>query len=227
MQVAFLISFTFSVSKPTTTWFMPKLLKYKRGSGAYVRASIGGKFVTFQLTINGAEFLKKYGIYPDQNFDLNLLVRLRRKGDAFTHSGAVDLMDVSQDEFDFKESQELDFILPKCEVYGSFDDLDLVVLESGSEKKARILGAKARLQQIDKIILSVPLWILSKFSLAHLEQGGRIPPESPAIIKLHAWFDDDLDSRCSSVKAKTVQESLFLELEGDLIFQRSTELRDS
>ncbi len=218
MQVAFLKSLVSSDSKPTGTWFMPKLLRYKRGCGAYVRASIGRKFVTFQLTINGAECLKKYGIYPGQNFDLNLLVRLWKKNDAFTHSGAIELMDFGQDEFDFKESQEFDLILPKCEIDGCFDDLDLVVLESESEKKVRILGAKARVQQTSKIMLSVPLRILSKFSLVQLEQSGRIPPKSPAIIKLHEWFDDDLDARWSSVKAKTAQEGLSLKLEGDLGF---------
>jgi len=195
---------------------MPTLIKYKRGFGAYVRASIGGKFVTFQITIKGAERLKKYGIYPNQNFATYLLLRLYKTGDAFTHRGTIDCMEGGQEELNFKESQEFDLILPKCEIYGFFDDLYLVVKESESFQTARILGAKARTEESGKVILSVPLWILTKSVVSRLHESGLIPTGCPAFLKLQEWFDNDLDARWSSVQIKGVQKGLSLELEGEL-----------
>jgi len=177
---------------------------------------MGGKCTTLQVTAEGGEILKKYNIFPGQKFDTRLLRRLLRSGDAFSHRGGTDLPNPDQREFDFEENHECDLLLPKCEIYGPFEELDFVVIATESCQISRILSANAKAEISAKIVLTVPLWLLSKSSLNRLEQQGRVPSDCPVVLKLQEWLDDSSEDRWNTVNTHIFQDCLPLSMEGEL-----------
>lgn len=171
---------------------MPILKKYRAKPGYYIQCSIHGSVVTMQVTSRGVERLIGSGFAIGERFPLKLLAALSQTGDAFTRgTGAKPIgtyVEADQFEFDFEESRESESLFPKCEVHGTFDDLELVIEQHESKGTVRLLSPTARMNLSGQICLSIPLWLLSQQSLQLLEDAGRLPGGDPTVEKLRSWF---------------------------------------
>lgn len=172
---------------------MPVLQSYADGSGHYIRGSVHGSVVTFQLTAHGFDRLTAAGIGSGDRFGLTLLADLTRSGDAFTRRGGAGFHEAEQFEFDFSESEsrESEKLFPVCSVTGGFDGLHLVVHGTAGEQEVQLLAPEARGNLAGRILLSVPLPLLSLQALALLEDSGHVPPACPAVEDLRRWFRQD------------------------------------
>lgn len=171
---------------------MPVLKSYTDCSGHYIRGSVHGSVITFQLTVAGFDRLSAAGIRPGDRFGLTLLADLTRSGDAYTRHGGPGFHEAEQFEFDFNESEsrESERLFPACAVTGRFDDLHLVVHAGvgDGEPAVQLLAAEAREGLRGRILLSVPLPVLSLPALALLEDSGHVPPDCPVVDELRRWF---------------------------------------
>jgi len=150
-----------------------------------------------QVTPRGVERLIGSGYAVGERFPLKSLASLSQTGDAFTRgTGAKSTgtyIEADQFEFDFEESRESESLFPKCEIHGTFDDLELVVEQDELKDTVRLLSPIARMKLSGKICLSIPLWLLSSQALQRFEEAGRLSATDPTVEKLRLWFDQSSD----------------------------------
>lgn len=192
---------------------MPVLHKYMDRKGLYVLTSIKGSIITFQLTSDAEEKLRKVGIKPDQTFGRALLLDLIRSGSAYTHGtgpGTIDLDDNNlQLRFDFPDDPEPESMFPSCHDCSLFDDLHLVEIR-GVESQASILCPKCRSQKSGSIDTSVPLFFVSRSLLNRLLNKKNIKKLDDSVIAYQELLNAEFESKWEALrKSKSNQQPLF------------------
>ncbi len=186
---------------------MPTLKPYRNKPGFYIQASIHGGVVTLQVTERGVEKLRRAGIEPAQKFSSTLLSALTKAGDAYTHTRGIttggEFYEADQFEFDFDENKESERLFPKCEVYGTFDDLELIVEQHADAYRTTLISPAARAFLKGRISLSMPLWLLSPPVLQRLEETGHLPPGSPTVELLREWYNQGAQAEWELVRRQS------------------------
>jgi hypothetical protein len=192
---------------------MPVLHEYTDKTGYYVLTSINGSIITFQLTPEGQEKLKKAGIEPDKMFERALLLDLVRSGDAYTGGSGPGKIDTEHDkgqkQLDLFEDPDPETMFPSCHDCSSLYDLHLVEIKSDGSQ-ASILCPKCRVEKAGLIDTSVPLFLVSRGTLKRLLEKKRIEKVDDSILAYQALLDAEFESKWEAqLKSKSIQQRLF------------------
>lgn len=195
---------------------MPILHSYSSHSGYYIKSSIRGSIITYQLTPAGASRLSQAGMVDGEKFSRSLLIDLIRGHEAYTHGSGVDTSEVDQERqasFDFEGEEATEDLFPKCIEDRSSQDLHLIVLGSGESPEVKLLCATCRESIVSGMQINIPLAILDLQTLNNLETLKKIPPKNKVIDSLYKWFSVDMSTAWEKLyKQKGVrQESLSLD----------------
>ena len=190
---------------------MPVLRKYLDRDGFYVITSIKGSVVTYQLSPDGAEKLRKAGINPGDKFSRFVLLDLYQSGDVFTgHSGTgevVPYLHPGQGELDFANDPESESTLPACSVCSSPYSLNLVEV-NGDEHFATILCSECR-SKTSGIDVSIPLPLVSRKILSLFLTLKSIDKKDVSVLAFQELLDQDFSKRWEGLRRlKPVQEPL-------------------
>lgn len=120
---------------------MPRLHQYRDQKNCYVRTSIRGAVITFQLTPEGQRKLKEAGVAPEQIFSRGLLLDLCRNGEAYTGGSGVSepIADsLNQLELDFAQDPDPETLFPSCDDCGGLDDLHLSLVREQETLAAKL-----------------------------------------------------------------------------------------
>ncbi|MCX5812543.1 MAG: hypothetical protein NT178_08365 [Proteobacteria bacterium] len=190
---------------------MPVLRKYLDRDGFYVITSIKGSVVTYQLSPEGAEKLRKAGINPGDKFNRFVLLDLYQSGDIFTgHSGtdeAAPSVHSGQGELDFKNDPVPESAMPVCSSCTSPYDLNLVYV-GGDEHYAAILCADCR-NKTTGIDSSIPLPLVSRKILSRFLTLKNIQKEDASVLAYKELLDKDFSKKWENLRRKKpIQETL-------------------
>jgi hypothetical protein len=174
--------------------------------------------VTFQTTPRGIERLTAAGVQMGARFPLRLLADLTRDGDAYTHRGGVEILEVDQFELDFTENEESKVLFPGCAVTGHFEDLNLVAHDIEGKTQVELLVPAARAALSGSVRLSVPLTILSSTALTVLETTGQLPSGTAAAETLRRWFADNASAEWARLRRErdSRQQGFAFDVSGEL-----------
>lgn len=200
---------------------MPILHRYRSHSGYYVKTSIRGVIITYQLTPAGASRLLQAGITDSERFSRNLLVDLVQGREAYTHGSGVDAPEEDggrQASFDLEGEEATENLFPKCGEDRSYLDLHLIALGSGESVDVKLLCVTCREAIAGKVQLNIPLAILDLRTLKNLETLKKIPSGNDVINSLHQWFSADMSAAWEKLyKQKGIrQEALPIDNPGSL-----------
>ena len=150
---------------------MPRLRRYRNRDACYILTSISGAIVTFQLTNDGTEKLKRVGIEPDQQFPRGLLLGLIRTGDAFTggNNAGEPTAEHGQIALDLANDPDPETTLPVCGACRKAEDLHLVLFKQPTSLTAKLLCPVCRCRVTD-IDTSMPLSLVTLPVLRRLRE---------------------------------------------------------
>lgn len=183
---------------------MPVLRKYLDRDGFYVITSIKGSVVTYQLSPDGAEKLRKAGINPGDKFSRFVLLDLYQSGDVFTgHSGTgevVPYLHPGQGELDFANDPESESTLPACSVCSSPYSLNLVEV-NGDENYAAILCTNCR-SKTTGIDSCIPLPLVSRKILNRFMALKDIQKKDTSVLAFQELLDKDFSKKWENLRRK-------------------------
>ena len=200
---------------------MPRLRRYRNRAAHYVLTSIGGAMVTYQLTPDGAEKLKRVGIDPDHQFPRALLLALIRSGDAFTGgTGAGEATtDPGQLAFDLADDPDPETTLPVCGECRKAEELHLVLSGPRASLIAKLLCPACR-DQVNTLDTSMPLALVSLPVLLRLGELKGISDKHESVNRYEKLLRTEYSLKWEEIKKKLAakQGYLFNAKSGDDLF---------
>lgn len=187
---------------------MPVLHKYKGRDEYYILTRIKGNIITFQLTEEGQQTLKKAGIKNREQFRRALLLDLYRSGNVYTSgSGPGEIIDDLQLELDLKNDPEPEKMFPACVGCSSIQDLHLVEV-SGNKPFVSILCRQCRATK-EAIDTSIPLSLVTRGNLSRLLEIKQIKKIDASVSAYKKLLDAEFESKWAAyTKGKPVQALL-------------------
>jgi hypothetical protein len=193
---------------------MPKLHQYQSRVGYYVRTSIHGNVLTFQLTAQGERKLIEAGIIPDDRFPRALLLDLYRSGDAFTGGtgigeGVAESLD--QLELEFAQDPDPETAFPACDECGSLDDLHLSIVRDDGDLTGKLQCAWCRNMASQSLDTCIPTRLMSLTSLTQLFEIKEVTVKEKNLIRLEDLLRREFDSKWEELRRLrgALQQSLF------------------
>jgi hypothetical protein len=184
------------------------LLHAPKGQSPGVLTKDNDRVLHYTLTAEGLKQLRAAGVRSGDKVPARVLASLIRSGQA--HSPRV-AEAAGQVRFDFSDDNTADF-LPRCELTSTTADLHLVVHGEGNGVVARLLSREPRFLLQKVTTVSVPVTILTAYSVAQLEAAGKLPPGTEAASRIRHWLRQDLDAAWEKLRRESSQRQEHLPL---------------
>jgi hypothetical protein len=193
---------------------MPRLHQYHNQENFYVRTSIRGAVITFQLTPEGQRKLKEAGVVPEQKFPRGLLLDLCRTGDAFTGGSGISEPIVgllNQLELDFPQDPDLETAFPCCDDDGKLDDLHLSLVRDQGGLAAKLQCPHCRDVTSHLLDTCVPLRLITLSLFARLFEIKSVTKKYEGVNRFETLLHTEFESKWEELRKlrRASQTSLF------------------
>ena len=193
---------------------MPRFHKYLNSEHCYVRTSIRGAVITFQLTPEGERKLKEAGVAPEQNFPRGLLLDLCRTGDAFTGGSGVSepiTESINQLELDFPQDPDPETLFPVCDDCASLEDLHLSLFREQGMLAAKLQCPHCRDVTSHTLDTCIPLRLVTLTLFGHLFEIKSVTKKYEGVNRLENLLRSEFESKWEELRKlrSASQESLF------------------
>lgn len=199
---------------------MPIIHRHQKKDGYFVRTTIQGNIITFQLTDEGVKNLLSSGIEDGDRFRRRLLYKLILSGDAYTHGtgpGKIGPLGKYQMELDFANDPEPETLFPKCSLCRSMEDLHLVEIQDGSKHKTGLYCIQCRKKNPTRIDTSIPLPFVTRGVYEKLSEMKKMGDMDKAVTNLKTLLDKAFQAKWDELfknqihKRASRQQSLFVD----------------
>jgi hypothetical protein len=193
---------------------MPRFHKYLSGENCYVRTSIRGRIITFQLTPEGQRKLKEAGVTPEQTFPRALLLDLCRTGDAYTGGSGVSepiTGSLNQLELDFPQDPDPETSFPCCDDDGSLDDLHLSLVREQGTLAAKLQCPHCRDVTSHTLDTCIPLRLVNLGLFGRLFEIKPVTKKYEGVTRLESLLCSEFDLKWEELRKlrRASQTSLF------------------